>query len=98
MFTPQLLLQLEPAPVTLTVPSEPAPLPMLAARAVILMTVPPFAIVSEPVPKLPILSPPLRSVVPTGARAGHRHRARRAGSNPTEPPPPLFTTCRRFGW
>ena len=31
MFTPELLLQLEPAPVTVTVPCEPAPLPMLAA-------------------------------------------------------------------
>ena len=58
MFTPELLLQVEPAPVTLTVPSEPAPWPMLAAKAVLLLTVPPFVIVSEPVPKLPILSPP----------------------------------------
>ena len=57
MLTPELLLQVEPAPVTVTVPSEPAPLPMLAAKAVLLMTVPPFAIVSVPVPKLPILSP-----------------------------------------
>ena len=58
MFTPELLIQVEPAPVTLTVPSEPAPWPMLAAKAVLLLTVPPFVIVSEPVPKLPILSPP----------------------------------------
>ena len=33
-------------------------MPMLAAKAVLLLTVPPFVIVSEPVPKLPILSPP----------------------------------------
>ena len=79
MFTPELLVQVEPAPATVTVPSEPAPLPMLAAKAVLLLTVPPFVIVSEPVPKLPILSPPPGTVVPGGARAGHRHRTRRAG-------------------
>ena len=92
MFTPELLLQVEPAPVTVTVPSEPAPWPMLAAKAVLLLTVPPFVIVSEPVPKLPILSPPdSRTVIPSGARAGHCHRTIEP-SNPTEPPPPLFTT------
>ena len=51
MFNPELLLQVEPAPVTITVPSEPTPLPMLAAKAVLLMTVPPSAIVSVPVPQ-----------------------------------------------
>ena len=57
MFTPELLLQVEPGPVTVTVPCcEPALLPMLAAKAVLLMTIPPFAIVSVPVPKPPILS------------------------------------------
>src|SRR4051794_18730692 len=57
-LTPELLIQLEPAPVTVTVPSEFAALPMLAVKLVKLKTVPPFAIVSVPVPKLPILSPP----------------------------------------
>ena len=52
---------------------------MLAVNLVLLTTIPPFAIVSVPVPKLPMLSPPLESVDPTGARAGHRHRTRRAG-------------------
>ena len=60
MFSPKLLLQVEPAPVTVTAPFEPIPLPILAVlAAVILMTLPPFAIVSVPVPKLPILRPPL---------------------------------------
>ena len=55
------------------------------------MTIPPFAIVSVPVPKLPILSPPpgllfqvepgpVTVTVPVEPTA-----------NPTEPPPPLFT-------
>ena len=39
MFTPERLLQMEPAPVTVTVPCEPAALPMLALTGVILMTV-----------------------------------------------------------
>jgi hypothetical protein len=67
------------APVTVTVPREPAPLPMLAAKPVSLMTVPPFAIVSVPVPKLPMLSPPPGLLRPDGAHAGHRHRTSRAG-------------------
>jgi hypothetical protein len=47
MFNPELLLQVEPAPVTVTVPCEPALSPM---KAVPLLTVPPAAIVSTPVP------------------------------------------------
>ena len=58
MFTPELLLQVEPAPVTVTVPCEPAHADVGGVKAVLLMTFPPFAIVSVPVPKLPILSPP----------------------------------------
>ena len=58
MFNVEVLLQLEPAPVTVTVPCEPAPADVGVAGE-ILMTCPPFAIVSVPVPKLPILSPPL---------------------------------------
>ena len=58
MFSPELLLQVEPAPVTVTVPSESAPSPMLEAKVLLLMTVPPLAIVRAPEPKLPILSPP----------------------------------------
>ena len=91
MFSPEMLLQVEPAPVTVTVPSEPAAWPMLAAKALLLMTVPPSAIVSVPEPKLPILSPPsgpsfqvepgpVTITVPT-----------ESGDNPTEPPPILFT-------
>ena len=79
MFTPKLLLQVEPAPVTVTVPREPANSPMLAVLGVSLMTVPPFAIVSVPVPKAPTLSPPLGPLIQAGAWAGHRHRAGRAG-------------------
>ena len=59
-FNPNLLLHSEPAPVTVTEPCAPALLPMFAAVLVVkLMTCPPFAIVSVPVPKPPILSPPL---------------------------------------
>ena len=32
MFTPELLLHVEPEPVTVTVPCEPTPLPMLAVK------------------------------------------------------------------
>ncbi len=91
MFTPELLVQVEPAPVTVTVPCEPAPLPMLAALGVSLMTVPPFAIVSVPVPKAPILSPPpglLFQVEPGPVTVTVPVEP---GDNPIEPPPPLFT-------
>ena len=40
MFTPELLVQVEPAPVTNTVPWEPTLLPMLAVKGVLLMTCP----------------------------------------------------------
>ena len=62
-------------------------------KAVLLLTVPPFAIVSEPLPKLPILSPPgltgllfqlepgpVTVTVPVEPAA-----------KPMEPPPPLLT-------
>ena len=93
MFTPELLFQMEPAPATLTVPSEPAPWPMLAVKPVLLLTVPPFVIVSEPVPKLPILSPPgltglLFQVEPGPVTVTVPVEP---ADNPTEPPPPLFT-------
>jgi hypothetical protein len=69
MFTPELLLHVDPAPVTVTVPCPLAPLPTLAVKLVILMTFPPFAIVSVPVPKLPILSLPLSPEVESVAFA-----------------------------
>ena len=59
ILNPAMSLQREPAPVTVTVPCEPTAWPMLVTRGVISMTLPPFAIVRVPVPKLPILSPPL---------------------------------------
>ena len=91
MFTPELLLQVEPAPVTVTVPCEPAPSPMLAVKAVLLMTIPSFAIVSVPVPKLPIFSPPpglLFQVEPGPVTVTVPVEP---ADNPTEPPPLLFT-------
>ena len=91
MFTPELLLQVEPAPVTVTVPCEPAPLPMLAVKAVLLMTVPPFAIVSVPVPKLPILSPPPGPLFQMEPGPVTVTVPFEPAANPTEPPPPLFT-------
>ena len=90
MFTPELLLQVEPAPVTVTVPCEPAPLPMLAVKAVILMTLPPFAIVSVPVPKLPILSPPLGPLIQLEPGPVTVTVPFEPADSPTEPPP-LFT-------
>ena len=90
MFTPELLLQVEPAPVTVTVPCEPAPLPMLAATAVILMTLPPFAIVRVPVPKLPILSPPLGPLIQLEPGPVTVTVPFEPADYPTEPPP-LFT-------
>ena len=84
-FTPELLLQAEPAPATLTVPCEPAPLPILAAKAVSLMTAPPFVIVSVPVPKLPILSPPPGPMFKLEPAAGHRHRPGRAKGQSDRP-------------
>ena len=68
-------LQREPAPVTVTAPCEPRALPILVTRGVISTTRPPFAIVSVPVPKLPILSPRLVVRCPAGARASDYHRA-----------------------
>ena len=91
MFTPELLLQVEPAPATLTVPCEPAPLPMLAVKAVILMTIPPFVIVSVPVPKLPILSPPPGPLFQMEPGPVTVTVPVEPADNPTEPPPPLFT-------
>ena len=91
MFTPELLLQVEPAPVTVTVPCEPAPLPMLAVKAVLLMTVPPFAIVSVPVPKLPILSPPPGLLFQMEPGPVTVTVPVEPAANPTEPPPLLFT-------
>jgi hypothetical protein len=90
MFTPRMLLQLEPGPVTVTVPCEPAPLPMLAVFKAILMTFPPFAIVREPVPKLPILSPPLGPLVQLEPGPVTVTVPVEPADNPTEPPP-LFT-------
>jgi hypothetical protein len=91
IFTPELLLQVEPGPVTLTVPCEPARSPMLAAKAVSLMTAPPFAIVSVPIPKLPILSPPpglLFQMEPGPITVAVPIEP---GDSPIEPPPPLLT-------
>ena len=87
-FTPELLLQVEPAPVTVAVPCEPTALPMLAMTGVVLMTVPPFAIVSEPVPRLPILSPPAGPLFQV--EPGPVTVTVPVPSNPTEPPAPLI--------
>ena len=42
ILTPAMSLQREPAPVTVTVPCEPAPLPMLVTKGVISITLPPL--------------------------------------------------------
>src|SRR3954454_16756033 len=90
-FTPELLLQIEPAPATLTVPSEPALLPTLAVSAVLLMTVPPFVIVSAPVPKLPILNPPPAVMFKLEPAPVTVTVPDELVDNPTETPPKLFT-------
>ena len=79
MLNPATSLQREPAPATLTVPSEPAPLPMLVTRGVISMTLPPFVIYECACAKTADIEPVAWSVDPTRCRAGHRHRTRRAG-------------------
>ena len=91
MFTPKLLLQVESAPVTVTVPREPANSPMLAVLGVSLMTVPPFAIVSVPVPKAPTLSPPPGPLFQAEPGPVTVTAPVEPTDNPMEPPPPLFT-------
>ena len=91
MFTPELLVHVEPAPVTVTVPREPANSPMLAVLGVSLMTVPPFAIVSVPVPKAPTLSPPLGPLIQVEPGPVTVTAPIEPTVNPTEAPAPLFT-------
>ena len=91
MFTPELLVQVEPAPVTVTVPTPLGPVPMLAAKAVSLATVPPFAIVSLPLPKKPIPSPPPGLLFQVEPGPVTVMVPVEPGDNPIEPPPPLFT-------
>jgi hypothetical protein len=91
MFTPELLLQVEPAPVTVTVPCEPARRPMLGAKGVLLMTLPPFAIMSVPVPKLPILSPPDVLLIHLELGPVTVTVPFEPADCPTEAPPVLFT-------
>ena len=86
MLTPSRLLQLEPGPVTVTVPCEPNPLPMLATLEVRLTTLPPLSIVSAPVPKLPILSPPLGPLIQLEAWPVTVTVPFEPADNPTEPP------------
>ena len=80
MFTPELLLQMEPAPVTVTVPCEPAPLPMLAAYGGDIDDPPAVRDRERARAKTADIEPAAWSVDPAGARAGHRHRAIRADS------------------
>ena len=68
------LFQVEPAPVTVTVPVEPARLSDEAAGT--LFTTPPSWMVSVPVPWPPTTTK--SDIRPSGARSGHRHRAIRA--------------------
>ena len=86
IFTPELLLQREPAPVTVTVPCEPARVPMLVTMGVISMTLPPFAIMSVPVPKLPMLSPPLGPLIQVEPGPVTVTVPIEPADNPTEPP------------
>ena len=71
---PGLLFQVEPGPVTVTVPVEPADNPMEPPPP--LFTVPPFSMVSVPVPKRADLDG--AGVCPRGACAGYGRRALRA--------------------
>jgi hypothetical protein len=69
---------------------------MLAAKAVLLMTIPPFAIVSEPVPKLSILSPPPGLLFQTEPGPVTVTVPVEPAINPTEPPPALLITVPPF--
>ena len=64
---------------------------MLAAKAVLLMTVPPLAIVRVPVPELPILSPPPGLLFQMEPGPVTVTVPVEPADNPMEPPPPLFT-------
>ena len=55
------------------------------------MTLPPFAIVRVPVPKLPILSPPLGPLIQLEPGPVTVTVPFEPAVSPTEPPPPLFT-------
>ncbi len=55
------------------------------------MTIPPFEIVSVPVPKLPILSPPPGPLFQMEPGPVTVTAPVEPTDNPTEPPPPLFT-------
>ena len=59
---------------------------MLATLEVKLMTLPPLAIVSVPVPKLPILSPPLGPIIQLEAWPVTVTVPFEPADNPTEPP------------
>ena len=58
-------------------------------KLVLLKTVPPFVIVSEPVPKLPILSPPLTPLIQLEPGPVTVTVPVEPAANPTEPPPLL---------
>jgi hypothetical protein len=73
MLTPELLLQVEPAPVTVTVPCEPAPLPMLAVGGGVIDDHPTVRDRECARAKTADIEPAAWTVVPTGARAGHCH-------------------------
>ena len=95
MLRPTLLVQLEPGPLTAAVPCEPVELPMLAVNPATLLSVPPFAIVSAPVPKLPMLRPGAGALfdqvepVPVIVTAPSEPTVK-----PTETPPALVTFRR----
>ena len=55
---PTLLFQVEPAPVTVTVPVEPLLVPMKPVRPARLITLPPASMLSVPLPKLPTCREP----------------------------------------
>ena len=65
------------------------PLPMLATFKVRLTTLPPLSIVSAPVPKLPIFSPPLGPLVQLEAGPITVTVPFEPAVSPTEPPPLL---------
>ncbi len=64
---------------------------MLAVKAVLLRTIPPFVIASVPVPKLPMLSPPPGLLFQMEPGPVTVTVPVEPTDNPTEPPPELFT-------
>ena len=78
-FTPELLLQMEPAPVTVTVPVRAWTVADVGGEGGVIDDRPTVRDRERARAKTADIEPAAWAVVPGGARAGHRHRTSRAG-------------------